>query len=99
MITYRNLEMKTVRTLLAMGLLVLTSLASAFTYQGELSQTGTSFDGTADLQFSLFDAQIGGDQIGLDDLHSNVVINGSGSSTARTCGWKSPYRHRPAAHW
>jgi len=43
--------------------LSLPTIIYAFTYQGELSQTGSLLDGTADLKFSLYDTDddAGGD--------------------------------------
>jgi hypothetical protein len=55
--------------------LALTPIVNAFTYQGELSQTGTLFDGTADFKFKLFDANANGVQVGTTDIHSVVTIN------------------------
>ncbi len=40
------------------------SLGTSFTYQGELRNSGTPFDGQADLEFRLYDALLGGNQIG-----------------------------------
>jgi transposase-like protein len=47
-------------------------VGSAFTYQGRLDQDGQPVDGFADLQFRLFDAALGGNQIG-----ATVVLNGT----------------------
>lgn len=47
--------------------LVFASTASAqqpITYQGQLKQSGTSFTGSADLEFQLFDSLTGGTQVG-----------------------------------
>jgi hypothetical protein len=53
---------------LALGLSVLAgqagALGTAFTYQGQLEQSGAPTNGTCDLQFSLFDALSGGNQAG-----------------------------------
>jgi len=53
---------------LALGLSVLAgqagALGTAFTYQGQLEQSGTPTNGTCDFQFSLFDALSGGKQGG-----------------------------------
>jgi hypothetical protein len=53
---------------LALGLSVLAgqagALGTAFTYQGQLEQSGTPTNGTCDFQFSLFDALSGGNQVG-----------------------------------
>lgn len=55
--------------------MALTTLANAFTYQGELSQTGALVTGTADIKFSLLNADIGGSIVGGVDLHIAVVIS------------------------
>jgi len=53
------------------------SLSSAFTYQGELSSTGTPASGLHDIRFRLFDASTGGTQIGGVLCSDNLdVING-----------------------
>ena len=39
-------------------------VTSAFTYQGELKQAGVAFDGTANFTFRLYDAAVGGNQVG-----------------------------------
>jgi hypothetical protein len=52
-------------------------LSSAFTYQGQLTQTGTPITGPCDLQFSLFDAATSGTQLGSTQTLSAVsVTNG-----------------------
>ncbi|HYE61723.1 MAG TPA: hypothetical protein VD997_06980 [Phycisphaerales bacterium] len=52
-------------------------LTTAFTYQGELSQSGTPANGTFDLRFALYEGLTGGVQVGstlcVDDI---VVTNG-----------------------
>jgi hypothetical protein len=55
--------------------MALTTLVNAFTYQGELSQTGSLVIGTADIKFSLLNADTGGSMVGGVDLHTAVVIN------------------------
>ena len=55
-------------------------LGRAFTYQGELSQSGAPVDGTVHLRFSLWDAPgagdppTGGTQIGASQVVANVAI-------------------------
>lgn len=55
--------------------LLIAGIAHAFTYQGELSQSGTAFNGEADIRFTLYDAATGGAVKGVVDLRSNVVIS------------------------
>ena len=58
-------------------LLLLSGMAQAFTYQGELSQAGGLYDGVADLQFRLFNAETGGAQVGLFEARNGVdVVDG-----------------------
>ena len=71
--------MKISHFILCLFIILIMQNAKAFNYQGELSQAGDLYTGTADLNFKLFDAEtIGaGTQIGLEDLHSNIsVVNG-----------------------
>lgn len=49
-------------------------LTTAFTYQGELRQSGAPATGTFDLQFKLFDASAAGNQIGSTLCANNVAI-------------------------
>ncbi len=49
-------------------------LTTAFTYQGELKQSGSPATGTFDLQFKLFDAPSAGNQIGTTLCSNNVNI-------------------------
>ncbi len=46
-------------------------LSTAFTYQGEIGQSGSPLNGSADFQFSLHDALAGGAQVG-----STLSLNG-----------------------
>ena len=66
----------TIRNVLTgMCCLLIAGIAQAFTYQGELSQSGTAFNGVADIQFTLYDAATEGAVKGVVDLRSNVVIS------------------------
>src|SRR4051794_29389332 len=56
------------------GLAVAAPFGTAFTYQGQLRQTGVPVNGTCDLQFSLFDALTGGSQIGVTQAASGVTL-------------------------
>ncbi len=51
-----------------------TPVGIAFTFQGQLSFGGSVVDDTCDLEFSLFDAEIGGTQIGTTQTVSNVEV-------------------------
>lgn len=68
------------KTLFALLLILLLSpiasaapLGRSFTYQGELSQSGTPVDGIVNLRFSLWDAASGGTQIGASQIASGIV--------------------------
>src|SRR5437016_10938893 len=49
---------------------------TAFTYQGRLTDGGTSANGNYDLQFALWDSASGGSQIGSTQLISTVAVSG-----------------------
>lgn len=48
-----------------------TPASTAFTYQGQLGNNGSVLNGTADFQFTLFDAQAGGNVVG-----ATIPVNG-----------------------
>src|SRR5439155_21331372 len=48
---------------------------TAFTYQGRLTDGGTSANGNYDLQFALWDSSSGGSQIGSTQLISTVTVS------------------------
>ena len=48
-------------------------LGRSFTYQGELSQSGTPIDGTVNLRFSLWDSASGGTQIGASQIVAGIT--------------------------
>ena len=52
-----------------------TALGTAFTYQGQLKQSGSPVNSTADFQFLLWDALSGGSQVGSTASASNVTIS------------------------
>lgn len=53
------------------------ALGTAFTYQGHLTQNGTSVNGMCDSRFRLFDSATAGDQVGPTQTFNNVsVTNG-----------------------
>jgi hypothetical protein len=51
-----------------------TSLGTAFTYQGRLTDDGALANGSYDLQFTLFDAATNGNQVGTPITHANVAV-------------------------
>jgi hypothetical protein len=50
-------------------------MGTAFTYQGELNQSGTGVSASCDFQFSLFDAASAGTQVGATQTRSNVAVS------------------------
>jgi hypothetical protein len=68
---------RTLFTLLLMFLLApiasAAPLGRSFTYQGELSQSGTPIEGAVNLRFSLWDAASGGTQIGASQIASGIL--------------------------
>ena len=48
---------------------------TAFTYQGRLTDGGTSANGNYDLQFALWDSASGGSQIGAPQNFSNIGVS------------------------
>jgi hypothetical protein len=48
---------------------------TAFTYQGQLTASGSPATGSFDLQFALFDAATNGTQIGTTQALSNVAVS------------------------
>ncbi|MCH7702005.1 MAG: hypothetical protein IID37_09975 [Planctomycetes bacterium] len=51
-----------------------TPLGSGFTYQGQLQEAGAPFDGLADFDFSLWDAEVDGNQIDSTLSLNDVVV-------------------------
>ena len=49
-------------------------VTTAFTYQGELQQGGTPFDGAADLRFRLYDDMLGASQVGPELVANGVNV-------------------------
>ncbi len=71
------------RTLLAASLMLTVSLShagtsmsqsNAFTYQGQLSASGSAANGNYDMTFALFDAATGGNQVGATVLASQYPV-------------------------
>ena len=60
--------------LFALPALAQTPVGTAFTYQGQLVETGAPANGSYDLQFVLFNAGVGGAQVGPTYCHDNVDI-------------------------
>jgi hypothetical protein len=59
------------------GPALLSSLGTAFTYQGRLSQNGSPANGAFDFEFYLFDTLIGGNQIGAPvNINDITLANG-----------------------
>ena len=53
------------------------ALANTITYQGQLEQSGSAFNGSANLDFRLFDAASAGNQIGgIQEQRNTIVSNG-----------------------
>ena len=48
---------------------------TAFTYQGKLTDNTSVGNGTYDLQFALYDALTGGNQVGTTQTHTGVILN------------------------
>ncbi|HYP50273.1 MAG TPA: tail fiber domain-containing protein, partial [Pyrinomonadaceae bacterium] len=48
---------------------------TAFTYQGKLTDNTSVGNGTYDLQFALYDALTGGNQLGTTQTHTGVTLN------------------------
>jgi hypothetical protein len=48
--------------------------SSSFTFQGKLNDAGAAANGTYEMQFSLFDAVVGGNQISTTDTIGNVTV-------------------------
>jgi hypothetical protein len=50
-------------------------LNTAFPYQGQLKQGGMPTNGMADFEFTLWDAEVGGSQVGATQTLGNVTVN------------------------
>src|SRR4051794_2679733 len=62
------------------GLAPLLAQGTAFTYQGRLNNNGAPANGSYDLQFAIFNAPVGGSQIGVP-LTTNAVAVSNGLFT------------------
>jgi hypothetical protein len=68
---------RTLGVIAVLGALTLPALAApdaAFTYQGRLTDAGAPADGTYAMSFRLFDAPVGGNQIGATVSNSGVAV-------------------------
>ncbi|RLA48979.1 MAG: hypothetical protein DRQ98_14295, partial [Gammaproteobacteria bacterium] len=80
--------MKTlIKTFIASTILV-AGLVQAFTYQGELSQSGVLVTGTPDLKFSLYNSETGGSQVSSVEVFSNVPVS-NGRFLVNLDNWSS----------
>ena len=50
------------------------AVSTAFTYQGHLRQSGELYNGTCDMQFSLYNALSAGDQVGSTLTQNGVAV-------------------------
>lgn len=71
--------LRTFRYVVFLFLLLCSALASiaqtsAFNYQGRLQDAGAPANGTYDFQFRLFDALVGGNQVGTTLLRDDVIV-------------------------
>lgn len=74
--------------------LILSTQVNAFTYQGELSQTGTLFTGTADIKFTLFDTLNGGVQYDIAYTYTGIMVE-NGRFTVNLDDWNGIYDGTP----
>lgn len=54
--------------------LVASTLGTSFTYQGRLTDGGSSANGTYDFQFDLYNAATGGSQVGSTSIQSDIPV-------------------------
>ena len=73
---FRAIVLAAVSALLAETAGAQTPQGTSFTYQGRLADAGTPADGAFDLQFILYDAAVGGSQVGPIVLRDDVVVTG-----------------------
>jgi len=52
------------------------AMGSAFTFHGQLAKSGAAYNGTCDFTFSLWDAAVGGVQIGSNQSLAGVSVSG-----------------------
>src|SRR5262245_41385529 len=58
------------------------TMSSAFSYTGRLQENGAAANGSYDLRAALFDAEVGGNQVGLEATNSQVAVNSGLFTTA-----------------
>lgn len=73
-------------------------VSDAFTYQGQLKQGGVPVNGTCDFQFSLWDSQAGGTQLGSTQALTNVSVT-NGQFTVQLGSFNSQYAFVGSARW
>lgn len=86
--------MKTRVVIVALFMLLSSTLVQAFTYQGELSQSGIPYNGAADISFTLYDAGSGGTMVGAVDLRNGMMVN-NGRFVVELAQWASELDGRP----
>jgi hypothetical protein len=60
--------------LLIVGAVQAAPMGTAFTYQGRLDDNGQPANGYFDLQYRLFDAEIGGNQVGVTVIKEDILV-------------------------
>ncbi len=69
-------------------------VGTGFTYQGYLTDAGAPVDGACTLTFSLWDAALGGNQIGGADIHPGVTVD-QGRFTVLVNDGAAPFGNYP----
>ncbi len=74
-------------------------VGSAFTYQGQLTRSGSPYTGTCNFTFTLYDIQAGGTPIGASEPLSLVVTNGVFTALLNGSGQFGPGAFDGNARW